>query len=166
MMRFAPLVIFLLLAAVMAVALLSGKAGKPPDAMIGKAVPAAVIDGLGADAMTHGVVVVNFFASWCAPCADEQPVLARMAKEYDVRMVGIAYKDSKDAIAAWLEKHGNPFDVIGHDVGGQAAIDWGVYGVPETYVLVDGVIVHRHVGLLDDAIVARDIAPLLNGGGR
>lgn len=162
MMRFAPLIVFLFLACVMGVALMSGGAPKPPDAMVGRAAPAVTIEGLAGGNFEKGIVIVNFFASWCAPCADEQPVLARLAAEHaDVRMVGIAYKDSQAAIAAWLDQHGNPFDVIGYDAQGAAAIDWGVYGVPETYVLVDGVIRHRHVGPLDDALAARDIAPLL-----
>ena len=164
MMRFAPLIVFLLLTAIMGVALLSGGAPKPPDAMVGRTMPQTQIQELDAAALQKGIVVVNFFASWCAPCADEQPVLARLAADHaDVRMVGIAYKDSAAEITSWLERHGNPFDLIGYDAQGAAAIDWGVYGVPETYVLVDGVIRHRHVGPLDDVMAARDIAPLLKG---
>lgn len=163
-MRFAPLIVFLIVAVVLGVALLSGGAPQPPHVMLGHAVPEAVIEGLDKGDLQKGTVVVNFFASWCAPCAEEQPVLTRLAAEHrDVRLIGIAYKDTKPAIAAWLSEHGNPFTAVGYDAKGAAAIDWGVYGVPETYLLIDGVIQHRHVGPLDDAALARDFVPLFKG---
>ena len=163
-MRFAPLIVFLLIAVVMGTALLSGGAPQPPNALLGHAVPDVAIEGLDKSDLQKGTVVVNFFASWCAPCAQEQPVLTRLAAEHSyVRLIGIAYKDTKPAIAAWLSEHGNPFDVVGYDAKGAAAIDWGVYGVPETYLLIDGVIQHRHVGPLEDSAVERDFAPLLKG---
>ncbi len=160
-MRFAPLVVFLLLALALGTALLSGGAAKPPDVMVGRALPQTPVSGLDLAMLGRGTVIVNFFASWCAPCADEQPVLARLAGQTSAPLVGIAYKDKSEAVREWLDAYGNPFDALGFDAQGGAAIDWGVYGVPETYVLVDGVIRHRHVGPLDDAAVARDIAPLL-----
>lgn len=164
MMRFVPLIVFLLLAALMGIALLSGGATKPPNAMVGQHAPVAAIEGLSPDDLSRGVVIVNFFASWCAPCAEEHPVLTRLAGVGGARLVGIVYKDSRSAIDAWLEEHGNPFSLIGYDPQGRAAIDWGVYGVPETYVVIDGVIRYRHVGPLDDATVARDIQPLVREG--
>jgi cytochrome c biogenesis protein CcmG/thiol:disulfide interchange protein DsbE len=165
MMRFIPLIVFLLLALFMGVALLSGGAPQPPSAMVGRAVPAAALDGIAPETLNKGTAVVNFFASWCAPCAQEQPVLARLAAAHPaVTVVGIAYKDTPDAIDAWLADHGNPFAAIAHDASGAAAIDWGVYGVPETYVVIDGIIRHRHVGPLEDDTVARDFVPLLEEG--
>lgn len=163
MMRFVPLIVFLVLALALGAGLLSGGAGQPPDVMVGRDVPQSPIEGIDLAALGRGTVVVNFFASWCAPCAEEQPVLSRLMQGSDARMVGIAYKDKREAVSEWLAVHGNPFDVLGYDAQGLAAIDWGVYGVPETYVLVDGVIRHRHVGPLDDETAARDIAPLLRG---
>lgn len=163
MMRFVPLIVFLVLALALGAGLLSGGARQPPDVMVGREVPQARIEGVDPAELGREVVVVNFFASWCAPCAEEQPVLAKLAQDSAVRMVGIAYKDTREAVDAWLSVHGNPFDVLGNDAQGLAAIDWGVYGVPETYVLVDGVIRHRHVGPLDEQTAARDIAPLLRG---
>lgn len=162
MMRFAPLLVFLALAVVFGAALLSGGAARPPDAMVGRAVPDTAIDGLDHALLAKGVVIVNFFASWCAPCAEEQPVLARMADTLRAKIIGIAYKDTRPRIADWLAEHGNPFAAIGYDAAGRAAIDWGVYGVPETFVVVNGVIRHRHVGPLDDAAVAQ-IAALAQG---
>lgn len=161
MMRFIPLVVFLIVAAVMAIALLSGGAPQPPDVMVGRSVPATKIEGIDADQWRRGTVIVNFFASWCAPCADEQPVLAKLSRESGARIIGVAYKDKPQAVKDWLDAHGNPFSLVGYDAQGAAAIDWGVYGVPETYVVIDGVIRHRHVGPLDDATMQRDILPLV-----
>ena len=160
-MRFLPLVIFLVLAAVMGVALSRGGAPKPPDVMVGQAVPAAPIEGLAAHHLRKGTAVVNFFASWCAPCALEQPLLSELRTQTGVTMLGVAYKDKTEDTVAWLEEHGNPFTVVGRDPQGAAAIDWGVYGVPETFVVVDGVIVYRHVGPLDAQTMAREMLPFL-----
>lgn len=105
--------------------------------------------------------LVNFFASWCVPCVAEHPLLTRLARN-GVPILGIAYKDKPEDSAAFLRRHGNPFQRIGVDRPGRVAIDWGVYGVPETYV-VDraGVIRWRQAGVLTDEVVARDLEPLL-----
>ena len=166
MWRFAPLIIVLLIALACAAVLLRGGTPPPASALIGRGVPATPIDGLDAAALKKPVVVVNFFASWCAPCADEQPLLAEMAGIYDVTLLGVAYKDNRADTDQWLSRHGNPFAALGRDLRGQAALDWGVYGVPETFILHDGVVVYRHVGPLTDKIIARDLAPLLKRGVR
>ncbi len=108
------------------------------------------------------VTVVNIFASWCAPCRVEHPILMRLAEQEGVRVFGLAYKDEADAIAAYLEEVGNPFTAIGADLDGQAAIQWGAYGVPETYVIdAGGMIRFRHPGLLTPAHLNQTVLPLI-----
>jgi len=106
--------------------------------------------------------VVNFFASWCVPCQAEQPWLARMAEEDGIAVYGVNYKDKPEALAPWLEKHGNPFKAIGADDEGRVAIEWGVYGVPETF-LIDrsGIIRLRHVGPVTEADYRALFRPLI-----
>lgn len=166
MRRFLPLGLFLVFALFAAIPLWQGRgAPLPPDVMTGQPVPLAPVDGLPDTLLRDGTVLVNFFASWCAPCADEQPLLQRIADETGVAVAGIVYKDRRDAIADWLARHGNPFTVIGYDPQGRAAIDWGVYGVPETFLVRDGVIRWRHVGPLDADTYTKKLLPLLRGGG-
>lgn len=163
--RFLPLAVFFIMALLVAIPLWQGGAPPPPDVMTGRAVPLTVIDGIDPALLQDGAVLVNFFASWCVPCAVEQPVLAQIRVENTVPMLGIVYKDTPEAIAAWLDKHGNPFHVVGWDQTGAAAIDWGVYGVPETYLVIDGILRWRHVGPLDAATYRRDLLPLLQAKG-
>jgi len=113
-----------------------------------------------ADLAGH-VSVVNAFASWCAPCREEHPVLDALAQNSRVAIYGIDYKDKPDAARAWIAALGNPYRRIGAD-DGRVGIDWGVYGVPETFV-VDraGRIRYKHVGPLTDGDVARTILPLV-----
>ena len=93
--------------------------------------------------------LVNFFASWCGPCAAENAVLMEMANHHDVRIYGIALKDDPDQLKAYLEKRGNPYISIGFDDTGRTAMDWGVAGVPETFVIsAEGKVIERHVGQL------------------
>lgn len=164
-LRLLPFAVLVILIAVVAVPLWQGGAPKPPDVMTGRAVPSAPLPGLDPALLRQGQVVVNFFASWCGPCAQEQPILSHLAAETGVPVVGIAYKDSVSAITAWLETHGNPFRVVAYDTGGVAAIDWGVYGVPETFLIENGVIRWRHVGPLDDVVYRRDLLPQLTRQG-
>ena len=171
--RFLPLLVFAVLVALFALPLLRGKDPSVlASAMIGKQVPdfdlPPAIAGTPAlssrDLSGHGVHVVNFFASWCVPCLAEQPVLMDLAREKGITVVGIAYKDPQADVAAWLAKNGNPFARAALDIDGRAGIDWGVYGVPETYILDDrGVIRYRHVGPLTTENVAADILPVLKG---
>jgi cytochrome c biogenesis protein CcmG/thiol:disulfide interchange protein DsbE len=93
--------------------------------------------------------LLNFFASWCGPCAAENTLLMEMAKRHDVRIYGIALKDDPDQLKAYLEKRGNPYVRIGFDENGRTAMDWGVSGVPETFVIgADGKVIERHTGEL------------------
>lgn len=140
-----------------------------PSAMIDRPAPYFALPGLydtqkgfaRAD-LGHGVTLVNFFASWCAPCREEQPALMALARESGVSLDGIAYKDKPAAARRFLADVGNPYRQIGLDPDGTTAINFGVYGVPETYV-VDrtGHIRYRHVGPLGLADVERKIRPLV-----
>lgn len=150
-----PLLIFVALVALVAVPLMRGTdPAKPESAMIGRAAPDVTLPAALAGqnpfstaALRGKPAVVNFFASWCVPCQAEQPFLAKIAQEAGVDVYGVNYKDKPEALAPWLEKHGNPFAAIGADVDGRAAIEWGVYGVPETFIIDrHGVIRLRHVG--------------------
>lgn len=92
-------------------------------------------------------VLVNFFATWCKPCRDEHIYIKRFAKEKGIRIIGINYKDNPKKTKEWLKKLGNPYSDIPLDKNGRIAIDWGVYGIPETFVVgADKLIKYRHVG--------------------
>ncbi len=93
------------------------------------------------------IVLVNFFATWCKPCRDEHIYIKRFANEQEIRVIGINYKDNSDNATNWLKKLGNPYSDIPIDKDGKIAIDWGVYGIPETFIVSsDGIIKYRHVG--------------------
>ena len=109
-----------------------------------------------------GPTVVNVFASWCVPCRAEHPQLMTLARQHGARVVGINYKDKPEDVAPWLAELGNPFVKIGADATGRVAIDWGVYGVPETFILDDqGRIRLKHVGPLMAYDVEEKILPAL-----
>jgi cytochrome c biogenesis protein CcmG, thiol:disulfide interchange protein DsbE len=111
-------------------------------------------------------LLVNFFASWCAPCLQEAGTLAEIAKQ-GLPIWGITYKDAPRATRAFLAQNGNPYERIAMDRPGRVAIDWGVYGVPETYFIDGGGIVRwRYAGALTDAVVQRDLVPLLERAGK
>lgn len=168
---FIPLGIFALVAALFAVPLLQGKdPAILPSAMIGKPMPVFTLPAAaGEKTLTAAAMLednkpflVNFFASWCVTCRAEQRVLAAFAEKTAVPVYGIDYKDTRKDVAAWLDRHGNPFRATGFDAEGRVAIDFGVYGVPETF-LVDGhgIIRYKHVGALKQEDMDTVFAPLL-----
>ncbi|MBX6321858.1 MAG: DsbE family thiol:disulfide interchange protein [Rhodospirillaceae bacterium] len=143
--------------------------GVVPSALIDKPAPPIdlppLYDGdprLTSADLADGPVLVNFFASWCVPCRVEHPLLMRLAKEEGVKLFGVSYKDEPAKSRALLEDLGNPYAKVGVDRSGRTAIEFGLYGVPETYVIDrKGRIRFRQPGPLDPATVEERILPLL-----
>lgn len=142
-----------------------------PSALIDDPIPEFVLpplEGVGVpgfsstELRTGQVALVNVFASWCVPCRAEHPSLMRLAEHGIAPIYGINYKDNKDDAVGWLAELGNPYVAIGADKNGRVAIDWGIYGVPETFVIDrGGVIRYRHVGPVLPAVFEEDILPLV-----
>ena len=142
-----------------------------PSPLVGKPAPAFDLPLLEPEGqsltpakLSGRPVLVNFFASWCAGCQVEHPLLMEMAKQ-GVEIVGMDYKDEPDAARQWLRRHGNPYRQVAIDREGKAGLDWGVYGVPETYVLApDGTILFKQIGPVTPQAWERHIKPLLVRG--
>jgi len=139
-----------------------------PSALIDKPAPAFDLIGLKGEArltnraFTDEIVFVNFFASWCAPCRQESPVLMDLSRRNVIVLYGIDYKDKPADAEKFLQQYGDPYRRIGVDDSGRTAINFGVYGVPETYAIDrTGHIRWRHVGPLTDDVVKNEILPLL-----
>jgi cytochrome c biogenesis protein CcmG, thiol:disulfide interchange protein DsbE len=158
-----PALVFVGLAVLFGVQLVSGRnPSEVPSALLNKPVPAfslAPLEGLLADGkpvpgfsnedLKGRVTVVNVWASWCAPCRQEHPLLVELARDPSVRVVGINQKDNPDNARRFLGALGNPFSAVGVDPNGRASIDWGVYGVPETFIVgSDGTIRYKQIGPL------------------
>lgn len=164
-----PLVAFLAFAAYLARGLAPGYDPELlPSALIDKPAPAFDLASLNGDArlsnaeFTDEIVFVNFFASWCAPCRKESPVLMDLARRNVIQLYGIDYKDKPEDAAKFLQEYGDPYRRIGVDDSGRTAINFGVYGVPETYAIDrTGRIRWRHVGPLTAQVVQSEILPLL-----
>lgn len=143
-----------------------------PSPLVGKPVPALTLPsllegraGLRTAAWAGRVTLLNVWASWCAPCREEHPLLLALARRHPgVRIAGLNYKDDALAARRWLAQLGDPFAEIGADADGRAGIELGVYGVPETFVIdARGQVVFKHVGPLTDELISRRIEPLLKG---
>jgi cytochrome c biogenesis protein CcmG, thiol:disulfide interchange protein DsbE len=163
-----PLVSFLVLAGYFALALRPGYDPQTlPSAMIDKEAPAFDLaglngEGIARDALKGGPVLINFFASWCVPCRIEHPLLMRLAEQEHVPLYGIDYKDRPEDATKLLAQFGDPYRRIGVDRDGRVGLDFGVYGVPETYVLDStGHIRKRFVGPLTAEQVDQELLPLL-----
>ena len=144
-----------------------------PSPLIGKAAPPFELPRLDQPAQTFtqkemlgNVWVLNVWASWCPPCLVEHPVVTELAKS--VPVVGLNYKDAREDALPWLARNGNPYQLSVYDASGRIAIDYGVYGVPETYVIDrKGVIRYKHIGPLTPEVAQKKLAPLvkeLRGG--
>ena len=107
-------------------------------------------------------VLINFFASWCLPCLVEHPLLMSLKDNHDLTIYGINWKDKKKDAKNWLKKHGNPYDKIGSDILGKTAIDFGITGAPETFLISpESKIIYKHVGPITEEIIKNDILPLI-----
>ncbi|MDO5101965.1 MAG: DsbE family thiol:disulfide interchange protein [Lautropia sp.] len=119
-------------------------------------------DQLDAQALRGAPYLLNVWASWCAPCLQEHPQMLALAKTRDIRLVGLNYKDQASDARRWLHRHGNPFDMIVVDPKGRTAIDFGVYGVPETFLIdAHGQIRFKHVGPLTDEVLQQKLLPAI-----
>ena len=164
-----PVILFAGLAIALGVGL-TLKPSEIPSALIGRQIPDFALVPLDADAqglssrdLRQGeLTVVNVFASWCLPCRVEHPQLMALADRHGITVHAINYKDDPDDARRFLTRLGNPFTLIGADRQGRAAIDWGVYGVPETFI-VDGSgrILHKHLGPIMDRDLEHTILPLI-----
>jgi cytochrome c biogenesis protein CcmG, thiol:disulfide interchange protein DsbE len=167
-----PLIAFLALAALFLVRLYAGDPGRLPSALIGHPAPKTdlpplagltrdgkAVPGLSNASFPGEVTLVNVWASWCIPCAEEVPYLEQLARDKRIKLVGINYKDPTENARRFLNRYGNPFAAVGTDASGRTSIDWGVYGVPETYVIGrDGTIAYKLVG----PVTAENLATALN----
>jgi cytochrome c biogenesis protein CcmG/thiol:disulfide interchange protein DsbE len=174
-LRFLPLVLFGLLAALFLIRLFAGDASRIPSALIGKPAPDFDLPpleglkdtpGLSTGDLRRGrVTLVNIFASWCAPCRQEHPVVMSLAndeqlKAKGVELYGLSYKDETANALDFLQGEGNPYRRVGVDPAGRTAIDFGVYGVPETFVIKgDGTIAYKFIGPLTPSAVATTLVP-------
>jgi len=164
-----PLILFAGLAAIFLIRLESNTGPDVvPSVLIGKPAPdfslpalaGSGVPGLSRADLDGHLTLVNIFASWCVPCRQEHPVLEEIAKDSRIRLVGIDYKDKPENALALLTDQGNPYAAIGVDESGRTFIDWGAYGVPETYLVgPDGIIAKKYIGPLTDETVAKDLMP-------
>ena len=155
-----PLVFFLALAALFLYRLGAGDPSHLPSALIGHPAPKTdlppvaglerdgkALPGLSNATFTGAVTLVNVWASWCIPCRDEVPYLERLSKDKRIQLVGINYKDAPADARRFLNRYGNPYMASGADTNGRQSIDWGVYGVPETFLIGrDGTIAYKLIG--------------------
>ncbi len=174
-----PIVAFVGLAILFAFSLGSADPTRLPSALIGKPVPnhefeeldtgsdgPAIKRKFGAEDLATGeVTVVNFWASWCGPCVAEHPMLMELKKR-GVRLAGVNYKDPPPGGRRFLGRYGNPFELLGVDPAGRGAIEWGVYGMPETFVVDgEGRIVYKHIGPITAASLTDKVLPAIERAG-
>lgn len=168
-----PLVLFAAVGALFWQGLGAGDPSKLPSALIGKAAPdmalpaldtlsgpGGAIPGLDPAAFKGAVTIVNVWASWCIPCHEEAPLFMKVAEDKRIRVIGVNYKDQPDKALNFLKRYGNPFAAVGVDASGRAGIEWGVYGVPETFIVGrDGMIAYKLVGPLTPDNLDRVLKP-------
>jgi cytochrome c biogenesis protein CcmG/thiol:disulfide interchange protein DsbE len=135
---------------------------KPAPAFALPAVAGTGVEGFDTASLKGEVTVVNVFASWCIPCREEHPLLERLKAETGVRIFGINQKDAPENAVAFLTELGNPYQRIGGDSDNRVSIDWGVYGVPETFVVnAEGVITFKHVGPISPDSLEKEVIPAI-----
>jgi len=177
-----PLALFLGLAALFWLRLGDGDPSRIPSALIGHPAPqtplpplaglandGGPVPGLDPAAFKGKVSIVNVWASWCVPCHDEAPLLTALGRDKRFQIIGINYKDAPDNARRFLGRYGNPYGIVGVDANGRAGIEWGVYGVPETFVVGrEGTIVYKLVGPITpdniDTVLKAEIEKALKPG--
>jgi len=163
-----PVTLFIALAVALAWGL-TRDPGELPSVLIGKPVPEFALPpvqgrtlGLSSDDLRGEVSLVNVFASWCTACRDEHPLFMRLSASGVVPIHGLNYRDRPEDAAGWLDELGDPYTRTGADRNGRVGIDWGVYGVPETFVVgPDGRIAYKHVGPVTERALKETILPLV-----
>lgn len=176
-LRLLPVAVFAIIAVFFAVALRSGDPSLLPSTLVGKPVPQTAfppVEGLevaegktepgftSADLAKGKISVVNYWASWCVPCVDEHPMLEQLKEVAGVDLYGVNYKDQAAAARRFLGRYGNPFTAVGTDADGRAAIDWGVYGTPETFVVNGkGDVIYKHVGPITEESLKTKLLPII-----
>ena len=163
-----PLAIFVVMVGFLAVGLTLNPR-KVPSPLVGKSAPDFSLPQLhdqekvfSSNELRGKVWLLNFWASWCGGCKDEHPVLMQLAQSGEVPIYGMDYKDRREEALTWLRRWGNPYPVIAVDESGRVGINYGVYGVPETYVIDKaGVIRYKQIGPLDEDTVKGKILPLV-----
>ena len=160
-----PLIIFIVMVVFLAIGLTLNPR-QLPSQLIDKPAPEFTLPILQSDQsfnvtdMRGKVWLLNIWASWCAECKVEHPLLNQLAEQTDIAIIGLNYKDDNNAAIKWLEQRGNPYKVVAVDINGSTGIDWGTYGVPETFVIDEqGIVRFKHIGALTANIVRQDILP-------
>jgi cytochrome c biogenesis protein CcmG, thiol:disulfide interchange protein DsbE len=170
-----PLIAFLALAALFMYRLGTGDPSRIPSALIGQPAPQTnlppvaglerdgrPVPGLDSATFKGEVTLLNVWASWCVPCHDEAPLLMKLAADNRIKVIGINYKDQPDNARRFLGRYGNPFVANGADVNGRGAIEWGVYGVPETFVVGrDGRIAYKLIGPITPGNLDQALLPAI-----
>jgi cytochrome c biogenesis protein CcmG, thiol:disulfide interchange protein DsbE len=176
LMRLLPIAVFAAIALFFAIALRGGDPSKIPSMLIGKPAPQTAFPALeeltvegravpgftSADLAKGNVTIVNFWASWCSQCIDEHPLLEKLTGATGASLYGVNYKDSAAAARRYLGRFGNPYAAVGVDSIGRSAIDWGVYGMPETFVIDGkGTIVYKHTGPMTPETIEAKLLPAI-----
>ncbi len=169
LIKFLPLIIIALLCIFFYFSL-SNDTTKLSSPLVGKEVPEFTVDRLFSnekmtsnDLISDDPIILNIWSSWCIPCRAEHDVLMVLSELYDVNIYGLNYKDNEAEAKKFIEGLGNPFEKIGVDTSGRSAIDLGVYGVPETFIIRNGIITYKHIGPIHMNELDEKILPMIKG---
>lgn len=172
-----PILVFAALVGVLGVLTLQTQEGRDPSLipspLIGKPAPQFTLPALAEDVpggfetadLRGQVTMVNFFASWCVPCLAEHPLITRLSQD-GLTVYGVNHRDTVAAATRWLKRNGNPYDAVGADPDGRVSLEWGVTGLPETFIVnADGIITYKHAGPITPADLEDKILPKLREAG-